>query len=265
MEATRDIKQASAFYVFPNEDGGHSYEFIIGYYGDSRKVLKRKASTLTSTPWPKMDPIPRYLHAPVGVLGNNFGPLHLKNHVLESQSRLTLHNRLLKHYTPVDIAPWVDGRDVFFINCARRRAKRDGYICVKLVTSRGGGRPELTTACVPAKRFHNERDTWMLFRLLPVSLRDKPAVPAGDHNEPDVQSDVDVELERYGALDHTPKPQGKSSGAAVHFESGSETTKLLPSTGGKQLDKTAEPIPFPGASVELPELAGHQQQYNSML
>ena len=100
----------------------------------------------------------------------------------------------------------------------------------------------------------------MLFRLLPVSLRDKPAVPASDCNEPDVQSDVDVELERYGALDHTPKPQGKSSGAAVHFESGSETTKLLPSTGGKQLDETAQLIPLPGASVEPPELAGHQQQ-----
>ena len=100
VEATRDIKQASAFFVFPNEDGGHPYEFVIGYYGDSRKVLKRKASTLASTPWPEMDPTPRYLHAPVGVLGNNFGPLHLKNHVLESQSRLTLHNRLLKHYNP---------------------------------------------------------------------------------------------------------------------------------------------------------------------
>ena len=180
--------------------------------------------------------------------------------MLESQSRLTLHNRLLKHYNPVDIAPWMDGRKVFFINCARRRARRDGYICVRLVTSRRRGRPELKTGCVPTKRSHNERDTWMLFRLLPVSLRDKPAVPAGDHNEPDVQSDVDVELKRYGALDHTPKPREKSSGAAVHFESGSDIPKLLPNTGGKQLNKTTEPIPFPGASVELPELAGHQQQ-----
>ena len=77
MEATRDIKQASAFFVFPNEDGGHPYEFIIGYYGDSRKILKQQMSTLSYTPWPEMDPIPRYLHAPVGVLGNNFGPLYL--------------------------------------------------------------------------------------------------------------------------------------------------------------------------------------------
>ena len=236
VEATRDIKQASAFFIFPNEDGGHPYEFVIGYYGDSPKVLKQKASILIHTPWPEMNPIPRYLHAPVGVLGNNFGPLHLKNHMLESQSRLTLDNRLLKHYTPVDIAPWVDGRDVFFINCARRRAKRDGYICVKSVTSRRGGRPELRTGCVPTKRSHNERNTWMLFRLLPVSLRDKPVVPAGDHNEPDVPSD----------------------GAAVHFESGSDTTKFLPSTGGKHLDETAQTIPLPRASVDLPELAGHQ-------
>ena len=258
VEATQDIKQASAFFIFPNEDGSHPYEFIIGYYGDSRKVLKRMASTLTSTPWPEIDPIPRYLHAPVGILGNNFGPLHLKNHMLQSQSRLALHNRLLKHNNPVDITPWVDGRDAFFINCARRMAKRDGYICVKLVTTRRGGRPELRTGCVPTKRSHNERDTWMLFRLLPVSLRDKPAVPAGDRNEPDVQSDVDVELERYGALDHTPKPREKSSGATVHFESGSDTTKFLPSTGGKPLDKTVQSIPLPRASVDLPELASHE-------
>ena len=74
----------------------------------------------------------------------------------------------------------------------------------------------------------------MLFRLLPVSLRDKPAVPAGDHNEPDVQSDVEVELKRYGALDHTPKPREKSSGATVHFESGSDITKLLHAKHGRK-------------------------------
>ena len=121
-------------------------------------AVKRQMSTLTSTPWPEMDPIPCYLHTPVRVLGNNFGPLYIKKHVLESQSRLTLHNRLLKHYNPVDIAPWVDGRDVFFINYARQRARQDGYICIKSVTNRRGGRPELRTGCVPTKRIYNERD-----------------------------------------------------------------------------------------------------------
>ena len=245
VEATRDIKQASAFFVLSNEDGGHPYEFVIGFYGDSRKVLKRKASTLASATRQVMDPIPRYLHTPVNVLGTNFGPLHLKHHVLESQSRLTLHSRLFKPYNPVHITPWVDGREAFFINCARRRAKRDGYICVKLVAGQRGGRPELRTGCVPTKRKHNERNTWMLFRLLPISLRDKPVVPAGDRNEPDVLFNVDVELAQYGARDHTPKPCEKSNRAAVRFESGSDTTKLLPSTGGKHVDKTAESIPLP--------------------
>ena len=255
VEATRDIRHASAFFVFPNEDGGHPYEFIIGYYGDSRRVLKRTKSVLSSTPHTAMEPIARYLHTPVNLLGQNSGPLHLKNHVLATESRLTLHSRLLKDYNPVDIAPWVDGRDVFFINCARRKAKLDGYICVKLVTR--GGRPELRTSCVTSKRSHNERNIWMLFRLLPISLRDKPTVPTGKRNEPDVRSDVDVQLERYGILEDAPKPRGESSEATVHFEFGSDTSKLLPSSGRKHLDTSAEATPLPGASVELPELATH--------
>ena len=248
VEATRDIKQASAFFVFPNEDGGHPYEFNIGYYDDDRKVRKRKASILSAS-CPGVDPIPRYLHTPVNIIGGNFGPLHMKNYMLECQSRLTLHSRLLKHYNPVDITPWVSGRDTFFINCARRRVKRDGYICVKLVTGQRGGRPELRTGCVPTKTRHNERNTWMLFRLLPISLRDKPVVPAGDRNERDVLSNVDVELAQYGALDFTPEPQEKSSGAAVNFKSGSNTAKLLPSPDEKPLEKTAESTPLPGAAT----------------
>ena len=203
-----------------------------------------------------MAPIPRYLHVPVGLFGQNAGPLHLKNHALDSQSRLTLQSRLVKKYTPLDIGPWVNGSDVFFINCSRRAARLDGYICVKLVTR--GRTPELITACVSSKNKHNERNTWMLFRLLPLSLRDTPSVPPSKHKEPDAMSDVDVELDKYGVLDEAPEPRTKSSTPTIRIEDTSDTAKLLLSTAGKRLDTSAETYPLPGASVDLPELSDHQ-------
>lgn len=70
--------------------------------------------------------------------------------------------------------------------------KRDGYICMKAE----GRRQNLhyTTACVARKSDHNDRNTWLLFRLIPLSYRtssDKARDSSADSNE------EDGELEKY--------------------------------------------------------------------
>ena len=44
----------------------------------------------------------------------------------------------------------------------------DGYVAVRRVLTQRT--EEYTTACVPSETCHNERDTWMLFRLLPAEF-----------------------------------------------------------------------------------------------
>ena len=165
--ATEDAAAASLFYIFPNEDGKHPYEFILAFYGDGRSAVKRATSTLIPDTSHIVDPIPRYMSAPVNVLGYNAGPLKLSFTASHSSSRLTLHSRLVKDYTPIDIKNWVNGKEAFFLNCARRLMKRDGYVCVKRQRQH-----RLTTACVPSTSSHDETNTWMLFRLLHRSIRD---------------------------------------------------------------------------------------------
>ena len=169
--ATEDAAAASLFYIFPNEDGKHPYEFILAFYGDGKSAVKRTSSTLIPDTSHTVDPIPRYMSAPVNVLGYNAGPLKLSFTASHSSSRLTLHSRLVKEYTPIDIKNWVNGKEAFFLNCARRLMKRDGYVCVK--RQQRGNRHSLTTACVPSTSSHDETSTWMLFRLLHHSIREQ--------------------------------------------------------------------------------------------
>ena len=48
----------------------------------------------------------------------------------------------------------------------------DGYIAIKrtLAGREREAEERYTTACVPKQACHNERDTWMLFRLLPAEF-----------------------------------------------------------------------------------------------
>ena len=66
----------------------------------------------------------------------------------------------------VDLTTWTLSRDVFFINCSRRKFRRDGYLCVKEGLESGS----LSVSCVPSLKEHNDLDTFMLFRLLPSSV-----------------------------------------------------------------------------------------------
>ena len=168
IHATTDIMNASPFFIIPNDEGSNAYEFHIAYRQPSQG---EQASS-------SMEPILRYLSAPLTICGVNMGPLQLK-HLIMEEGRLVLETRIGKDKGPVNPQNWVNGREAFFVRCARRRFKRDGYICVKQQ-----GRGEWITACVPFKFFHDERDTFMLFRLLPTYYREQQSQNAsGTHTE----------------------------------------------------------------------------------
>ena len=144
---TPKFEEANEFYIIPTYDGEHPHEFAIVYY--DKPVIK------------SLDPVPRYLNAPVGLCGQNVGPLHMKFDVKAHNSRLALHSRLEKSFHPVEKDPWISGRDIFYINCARRGWKKNAYICVR------ARRGQYITACVPSTEEHNEeRHIFMLFRLI---------------------------------------------------------------------------------------------------
>ena len=173
--ATKDLNQASLFYILPDDDGKHVYEFRIGWkISNSReRLIKRTKSILHPNTVSDLEPLCRYLDAKVNVTGRNPGPLQLKSGVDISHCRLTLQSRLIgRSKAPIDIKVWASGKEEFFINCVRRRLKVDGYIAVKQTLAGRERQTEerYTTACVPKQACHNERDMWMLFRLLPAEF-----------------------------------------------------------------------------------------------
>lgn len=240
VEATRHIENASEFYVIPSDDGKHPYEFLIGYHGDETKQNEKSSLTVSALATMQVGPIARYLNTPVNLFGENAGPLHLYYEVQERKSRLTLQSRLVKEYSPVDTRTWTSGGDLFFINCSRRRFKRDGYICVKSTRQQ-----RLVTACVSSVKSNNERNTWMLFRLLPASYRDNK----GSRHEADDEVD-DSEEEEYKIAfgSETPEEVRRSHLAPPKLRKSG-------ASGRRHVDTSGGTIPQPGREVDLPELS----------
>ena len=241
--ATRRIENASEFSirrVIPSDDGEHPYEFLIGYRGDETKQNERRSSITVSAANIQMGSIARYLNTPVNFLGSNPGPLHLQYEVAERKSRLTLQSRLVKEYSPVDTRTWTSGGDLFFINCSRRKLKRDGYICVKRTRQQ-----RLITACVPSVKSNFEPNTWMLFRLLPASYRDDKL---SRHEANDEVDDSEEEEYKIAFGSDTPEEVRQTHLAPPKPGKGG-------ASGRSHIDTSGGSIPQPGREVEIPDLS----------
>ena len=83
---------------------------------------------------------------------------------------------------PVDTGIWLSGRDAYFINCARRKWKKDGYLAVSEL------RTEYRVGCAASKADH-ENGKWMLFRLLP-KMQESP-----EHEQ--FAAFLDAEFDKY--------------------------------------------------------------------
>ena len=166
--ATRDIRQASLFTIKPTDDGDNLHEFYLAHHGDKCK----DECSLLGPQLKDLEPMARYLEARVNVFGKNPGPLKMKQNAHHESSRFALHGRLSTTFTPSKINKWVDGKEIFYINCSRREWAKDGYICVKKSSSRTTNQETFITACVSSTKSHDDRTCFMLFRLLPANLHD---------------------------------------------------------------------------------------------
>ena len=209
--STNNRQNASLFFIVSSDGGNHPHEFHIAYKGDNRQVLRKQVSSLTPLSQKAVEPIPRYLDAQVSVFGTNPGPLRLVYYVSE-RSRLLLFGRIANEKGAVNPTAWTRGEDMFFINCARRRMKRDGYIGMR--RRHRNREEEWISVCFPHRGAHNDRSKIMLFRLLPASYRDSPSLlsaepdnkaasPTGSNEPPnpfedlDASKSLDEQLERY--------------------------------------------------------------------
>ena len=173
--ATRDASQASRFFVAPTDDGHNRYEFHLVHYGDGcplKKELYRRSSGFSHFDSFEVQPIASYLSASLNMFGKNDGPLVMKDSAEEEECRFVLHHRLSRQKsraTAFDLATWTSSRDIFYINCSRRSFKRDGYLVVKWDEKSDS----FITACVSSIKDNSNSDTYMLFRLLPESVRNQ--------------------------------------------------------------------------------------------
>ena len=177
VEGTLDINRASPFHIVPS-DGSHPNEFMMVHYSEKATIrdrkLRRGSSSLNAHLQMAVSPMPRYLKANASMTGNNHGPLTMEMKIDETRARFILQSRIIskKHDKVMDTSSWVTGREVYFIRCARRRFKKDGFLCMKYKPSEGSS-PPYRLKIVPSTEKHDENH-FMLFRLLPVSLKQQP-------------------------------------------------------------------------------------------
>ena len=176
--ATPDVELASIFFLNSADNEDYPDEFMISYNGEDENALMRPKGILDPMSQEEpLAPLPLYLNGPVSLCGRNHGPLEVKSNIIkEENARFVLQNRIDDGYQSVDFNTWMLGEE-FYVNCSRRRFKWDGYLAVqkkpKLI--------EFITAVVPFRKDHNDVDTWLLFRLMPVQNRKAVSSTASPH------------------------------------------------------------------------------------
>ena len=182
VTAVSKKENASKFYIKPSNHPKHPEEFCICYYDSDIVELQDKDQFDETKEF--VEPIPRYLVTPTDAFGRNPGPLKLKYHVRSRDTRLNLVSCIRRrHQTPVSLSEWISGREMCFIQCARRKHMK-GYIAVM--------RNELycyKTCCIHSRRNEDESRYFMLFQTVRTletrtNKAVKAAAPAGviDHN-----------------------------------------------------------------------------------
>jgi hypothetical protein len=168
LTVTRDFKEASVFHIVLSDDADSDDHFYIGWQGEELKENERLVA-------PSKIPtrIMRYLEVKTLFWGHCPGPLKFKSELSSKYSRLCLYNQISEGYFDScedDTAPWMEKGKVFFISNAAWKS------FVSVVRYRNKEQADLdqedaygyTTKCMGSRRAHNEKDVWMLFRLIPT-------------------------------------------------------------------------------------------------
>ena len=142
--------------------------------------------------------IPYYLEAKCNINGTQSRDLKMRTSIKVRNARMALQKSVVEedHKVPIDITRWLQGKESYFIRCARRIHSKDGYLCVKKPTPSWYSRRKsknidnYEVKILPSINMHNDdKNSFMLFRLLPQGLI--PGLSEGhQHVRTDGESDL---------------------------------------------------------------------------
>jgi hypothetical protein len=168
LTVTRNSEEASVFRIVSCDDTEDKDDFNIGWRGETQQDIQELEGSDRAN-----SKIMRYLEVKPYFFGHcSNGPLKLKSELKSKDSRLCLYNRITKgcfESCEDSIAPWTEMGKVFFISNAAWKS----YVSVMRYRNKEQADPDqedaygYTTKCMGSRRAHNEKDIWMLFRLIP--------------------------------------------------------------------------------------------------
>ena len=183
---TKNECEATKFSIVPIE-GSHPHEFMI---------MSTSQQMLSSS----QEKIPYYLEAKCKMNGTQSRDLKMRTSIKVHNARMALQKSVVEedHKVPVDITRWLQGKESYFIRCARRIHSKGGYLCVKkpaplpkwLSRSKSQNIDNYEVKIVPSINMHDDdKNSFMLFRLLPQGLI--PGLSEGhQHMRTDGESDL---------------------------------------------------------------------------
>ena len=159
--------EATKFSIVPIE-GSHPHEFMI--MSTSQQMLSAS-----------QEKIPYYLESKCNINGTQSRDLKMRTSIKVRNARMALQKSVVEedHKVPVDITRWLQGKESYFIRCARRIHSKDGYLCVKKpppvpkwqIWHEQHDTDEYEVKIVPSINMHDDdKNSFMLFRLLPQGL-----------------------------------------------------------------------------------------------
>ena len=160
LTITTDKQQASVLSIIPTDETNENFDFSIGWQGETFQDIE---DTEDSKPQKMM----RYLEVKTYLFFWHFaGPLRMKAELTARDSRLCLYKQRIDDSTdiPTDTNQWLGANDVFISSATRR-----SFIAItRIPAANEGEEDQYKTRCLSSQKYHDEKNTWMLFRLLPI-------------------------------------------------------------------------------------------------
>lgn len=166
LTITKDIRQASVLSIIPSDETHENFDFSIGWQNETlQDVIDRDEEDIERESPTMM----RYLEVKTYFVFFHYaGPLRMKSESSIKDTRLCLYNQRMDG-VPAALSQWMNKKAVVFISSANRTS----FIAVSRVPSNNESEveeeEEYKTKCVASSKLHDEKDVWMLFRLLLVN------------------------------------------------------------------------------------------------
>ena len=169
VSASEDINEAQEFFIVRCDEGDNHFNIVYEAHsileGSKRKKFEEEVGK-------HKPPVPMYLCASVNWRGQAHPTrsVRMQMNGKASQSKMALHSRRSKQFKPAKLTEWINEKEVFFVNCKERtrgHLKKNSYLCVKR-----GENLKYSVQCEPNIKKHDDKSTFMLFRLLKPKEKD---------------------------------------------------------------------------------------------